>query len=284
MPTCPDTPLHPHGRAAVLGVPLVAGLAALVVLATGANQLLFRSVNAWPATTGDALWRNLTVLGEGSALLALCALMFARRSALVWAVVFTAVLLLPALHGLKDLISLARPVRVLGLDVVHVIGRAIRTDSFPSGHTATAFAGAALMWSVFTSWRARVPVLVTAALTGLSRVAVGAHWPLDVLGGAMLGWLCGCAAVRLASRFAPRAESRWQWIAVVLPLAVFVRILFLPESRSPRTPAHYVLAAVALAAAVHVLLSRQVDTLAGPALAGDEPATDAQSAEEVPGA
>jgi hypothetical protein len=62
--------------------------------------------------------------------------------------------------------------------------------------------------------------------------------------------------VHLASRFAPPPESRWQWIAAVLPLGACVRILVLPEANSPRTPAHYAFSALALFAAAAVIRGR----------------------------
>ena len=63
--------------------------------------------------------------------------------------------------------------------------------SFPSGHTAASFAAVgALQQSRSRLW---LPVLVIAVLMGLSRLYLYVHWPSDVLGGALVGWLCGMA-------------------------------------------------------------------------------------------
>ncbi len=70
------------------------------------------------------------------------------------------------------------------------------TGSFPSGHSATAFACATVI--AWASPRLAVPAFVLAALVAWSRVYVGVHWPLDVLGGAVLGVLVARALLMLA--------------------------------------------------------------------------------------
>jgi undecaprenyl-diphosphatase len=64
--------------------------------------------------------------------------------------------------------------------------------SFPSGHAATSFACAATL-APFVGRRAVVVLYVLAAAIAYSRVYVGVHYPLDVLGGATLGLLVATA-------------------------------------------------------------------------------------------
>jgi membrane-associated phospholipid phosphatase len=69
-----------------------------------------------------------------------------------------------------------------GFDFFH-IDRAL--TSFPSGHTATAFALAtsiSYMWPKFT-----LPAWIFAITVGISRIAITAHYPSDVIGGALTG-------------------------------------------------------------------------------------------------
>ncbi|HKH41654.1 MAG TPA: phosphatase PAP2 family protein [Solirubrobacterales bacterium] len=63
------------------------------------------------------------------------------------------------------------------------------TRSFPSGHTAAAFAfatgaGRELAWT-------RPPLYALAGLVGYSRVHTGVHYPLDVIAGALAGVALG---------------------------------------------------------------------------------------------
>lgn len=81
------------------------------------------------------------------------------------------------------------PRPLLELYDVRVVGENLYTQSFPSGHTTTAFALAIALGSFFP--KLRVYFVAAACLVGFSRIYVGAHYPFDVLGGAVLGVLLG---------------------------------------------------------------------------------------------
>jgi membrane-associated phospholipid phosphatase len=77
--------------------------------------------------------------------------------------------------------------------------------SFPSGHSATAFAAATTV--AILCPRLRPVALVIAAAVALSRVYLRVHFPLDVVAGALvgaaLGALCAVGALRLLRPVAP---------------------------------------------------------------------------------
>lgn len=66
--------------------------------------------------------------------------------------------------------------------------------SFPSGHTAAAFAVVFALKSAGSPlWR---PALILAAVTAFSRLYLYVHWPTDILGGILLGAAVGWAGAR----------------------------------------------------------------------------------------
>jgi undecaprenyl-diphosphatase len=68
-----------------------------------------------------------------------------------------------------------------------------RYASMPSGHTATAFAALVAIGTIFP--QARALMWIYAGLIALSRVVVTAHYPSDVIAGALVG-VAGALLVR----------------------------------------------------------------------------------------
>jgi glycosyltransferase 2 family protein len=89
----------------------------------------------------------------------------------------------------KNFVDRGRPLDEIE-DVIRRMGTPTDGLGFVSGHSAVAFALATVV-SPYLSRRARVGAFALAALVGLARIHVGAHLPMDVVGGASLGCLVG---------------------------------------------------------------------------------------------
>jgi membrane-associated phospholipid phosphatase len=83
----------------------------------------------------------------------------------------------------------------LTLDKTRVIGWREKGDSFPSGHTTQIFFMMTLLIHHFQFGIVITAALyAVAALVGFTRIYVGAHYPRDVIGGAVLGSVWGILA------------------------------------------------------------------------------------------
>jgi len=183
------------------GVPLIAALALEILLVTGGNIALFKFLNGHMEQAGDFWWGHLTVLGDTSLALMFILPLFGRRPALVWQFFLAAIFATIWSHGMKNLFSTLRPPAVLPGGSYHLIGPMFEQSSFPSGHTTTIFVLAGLICLQRLDNRLKLLLLLLAVFVGLSRIACGVHWPVDVLGGMFGGWLSALAAVWLSKRW-----------------------------------------------------------------------------------
>ena len=129
-------------------------------------------VRYWRIPIG-ALWATLFFLGG-------------RRGRIAALLLIPAIALSDVLGArvIKNIYFRLRPCHAL--DDAHVLVACVRSSSFPSTHALNIFTGATVI-SAFHGTRMRLLVFSIAMLVGYSRVYVGAHYPLDVLTGAMIG-------------------------------------------------------------------------------------------------
>ena len=101
-----------------------------------------------------------------------------------------------AATALKAIVDRPRP--FLRYPDTNVLVPRPHDGSFPSGHAATSFAAATILSFAFP--KATPAFLVVAAAVAFSRVYVGVHYPLDVIGGAVLGALVAAGLWSLIHR------------------------------------------------------------------------------------
>jgi uncharacterized protein (TIRG00374 family) len=133
-------------------------------------------------------------------------------------------------HGLKewsDAYEIYRPPFYFSAEEIHIVGTPYTRVSFPSGHTAAVFTLVAVlvMWS-----RIRVPlkvaIILLATLIGVSRIAVGVHWPMDVLGGVIVGWISALIGLWLVPHIRWGIQLGTQRFFAVLLVIVALMLVF----------------------------------------------------------
>ena len=120
--------------------------------------------------------------------------------------------------GISHLLKLTtnRPRRYVATPHLHTLISRPTSDSFPSSHATTAFAGAVVLsfllprlWPLFVA---------AAALVAFSRLYVGVHYPTDVFAGAAIGAVFAAVVTALATntrvgdRLAPTKVRRVAWL------------------------------------------------------------------------
>ena len=203
----------PRLAALVLGA--IALGAAMPVVQPLDNQLML-AVNGlgdgpeWLYQALDPHTRNYLIL---TAVTLVAAAVYLRRVrhvvGAVLAVLLAAYVAGAALEVIKLFIERARPEEVLGAQIQLSHDRSwAHLASFPSGHLIVTSAMAAAAASAVPALRR--PLLVYVALVALTRVLFGAHFPIDVTVGAIVGYEMGLFAARLmaSARMLPAAEPR----------------------------------------------------------------------------
>ena len=172
------------------------------------NENCFLRINQHLTPSFGNLARIFSALGEWYAMVLLLVLSFGMpfRKTLMVAFIWFSGACYSWVFKLWLLKGLARPLEHFekaGIPINLVDGVNVHHfNSFPSGHTLTAFSAAFAAICLYPSsgrW-IQILTLLLALACGLSRIVLAQHWPWDVAGGAVLGILASYTGQELASR------------------------------------------------------------------------------------
>jgi len=209
----------PSVRAVLLGA-TVLSLVLLAVLKIPGPFAGFVPLHQALGVLPQSFWQHVSVFGDQRALLALFLPFALVNRRLLWPLLLATLVGWLLARGFKHLLQVPRPANVLTLAELSLPGARMGRDSFPSGHTMTAFTFIGL-WLAVLPRRWALPLLGAASLVGLSRIGLGDHWPADCLAGAFLGLLSAYLGMVASQRIAYCREARGScWLVAALLVLV----------------------------------------------------------------
>jgi len=148
------------------------------------NVKIFKLINGKRSKFLDKFYKKFYLLGKSYSLILFLPIFyyFGKIQGLMelFIALFIIVFLMPAI---KHIFQHKRPVKLL--DDVHLL-EPVTLKSFPSADTAYAFVLFGISIFFFPVWLILI-MLIYAVLIGFGRIYMGAHFPIDVIVGAILG-------------------------------------------------------------------------------------------------
>jgi len=194
----------------VVSAILLASFAILAFLISSNSEVTkwdassFQSINNPHGKTLNKIMVDLTKYGREVVwisvivLLAVLGKKDGRKAAVLLTMAF--LILIPLGTVLKNEIDRARP------STENLLVNGDHDSSFPSGHAVIVSAGATILLLRFNKGRQiifSVILGIEALLVSYSRIYVGAHYPLDVVGGILLGTGIACAVIAFSRYLTP---------------------------------------------------------------------------------
>lgn len=179
-------------------------LISLILISIYTKKDLHLEVNQYHSNFFDVFFKYSTFLGDGVMFGVLfLVFLFVKRKA-AYAFAFSGILTLVLVHVFKKIIfkGLPRPAEFIGIENLHIIDgvKMAFWNSFPSGHTTTAFAIFTVLTFTYAKCKSQYLWVSLAIIAGLSRVYLSQHFWMDIFAGSILGILIGFISVFIFSR------------------------------------------------------------------------------------
>lgn len=189
---------------------LTVGVGTLLATASLARRPLassevrvFRLVNGLPDEAYPFVWAPMQFGTFGTVPLAAGLALARRRTRLALAIGAGGTSAWLIAKVVKQVVDRGRPAKLL--DDVSLRGVEEGDRGYPSGHAAVSAAIAVVVWP-YATHRSRVAISALTGFVPCARLYVGAHLPLDVIGGSALGMTVGLVVDRLVQP--PRPEKK----------------------------------------------------------------------------
>jgi membrane-associated phospholipid phosphatase len=192
------------------------------------QKIFFLFINAelsqFPATI-----YNLTQMGDSLIFLSFLTL-FIVYAPKIWESLISASLVSAIFSNvLKSIFSVPRPAAMFDNNSFVIIGKALSGhNSLPSGHSITVFTILTVLLFAFMPKKLNYKILwglgitVIGLLLVFTRVGVGAHYPLDVTVGSIVGYISGIAGILISRKY-----RIWNWMSNKKYYPIFIALLII---------------------------------------------------------
>lgn len=151
---------------------------------------------------------NLTQLGDGLIFLSFLSI-FIVYSPKIWASLISGLLVSLLFSGVtKKIFAIPRPAAVFDNNSFIIIGKKLAGfNSLPSGHSVTVFTVLTVLLFAFMPQKSKYKIIwslflvITGLTLAFTRVGVGAHYPIDVIAGCIIGYICGLAGIFISRKY-----------------------------------------------------------------------------------
>lgn len=172
---------------------------------------------------------NLTQFGDALIFMSLLTVFIVYAPKLWGAILTSSIITLVVSFLLKKLFSVPRPAAMFDNDSFVIIGETLAGHtSLPSGHCITTFTIFTILLFAFMpkGFKSKIIwflfILTLGVIIVLSRVGVGAHYPLDVIIGSIIGYISAVIGIVINNNV-----SWWAWIKNKKYYPVFILLLII---------------------------------------------------------
>lgn len=172
---------------------------------------------------------NLTQLGDVLIFFPLITIFIIYAPKLWEALLTSAILSLVMSATLKKLFAVPRPAAIFDNESFVIIGRTLSGNtSLPSGHSIATFIVITILLFAFMPKKNKHKIiwslffLKLGLVISFSRVAVGAHYPFDVIVGSTIGYMVAIIGIQINNKV-----SCWTWIKNIKYYPYFILFLII---------------------------------------------------------
>jgi len=172
---------------------------------------------------------NVTQLGDASIFLSFLSI-FIVYAPKIWESLISASLVsLIFSNLLKNIFTVPRPAVVFDNNSFVIVGKtAVGFASLPSGHSITVFTTLTVLLFAFMPEKLKYKILwvfftiITGLIISVTRVGIGAHYPLDVIIGSIIGYISGLMGIFINQKF-----KIWTWINNKKYYPIFILLMLI---------------------------------------------------------